>query len=129
LVKPEISEERSVASVKWRERKRHRDQSERPSSMNLSTVERFHDEARNGIPWSASPVATLTTPISSDFIHNSRREPWVRPASAAYFGSQKNIFSGVAIRAGIRKSARQTVPRVLDLFTLRSRYVFEFDKL
>ena len=55
--------------------------------------------------------------ISFDFVHKIwRPEPWLRPASPACSRSQRAIFSGVAVHAGIRMSARQNGPRVFPIF-------------
>ena len=56
-----------------------------------------------------------------------RPAPWLRPASPAYSRSQRAIFSGVAVRAGIWKSARQNGSEVFPIYSRRDLAAFEFD--
>ena len=51
----------------------------------------------------------------------------MHPASPAYSRSQRAIFSGVAVRAGIRMSARQDGPRGLPDYSRRDLAAFGFD--
>ena len=70
----------------------------------------------------------------SDDIHkfrfrtqNWRPAPWLRPASPAYSRSQRAIFSGIAVRAGISMSARQNGSEVFPIYSRRDLAAFGFD--
>ena len=51
----------------------------------------------------------------------------MHPASPAYSRSQRAIFSGVAVRAGIRMSARQDGPSGLPDYSRRDLAAYRFD--
>ena len=92
----------------------------------------WHSMMKRVIGFSSAPAccsrAALTTSISFDFVHKfAGRTPWLRPASPAYSRSQRAIFSGVAVRAGIWMSARQNGSGVFPIYSRRDLAASDFD--